>query len=139
MINYVKISTTGNINGAKKYDVLETEAPYPYLDTPVTSGASLNGSTYYSVGIGKKKWNFTIGLYYQDSRSGYGSMSDALSIINAVSEPAISLKFQDWLSDQTTYTVFMMNRGQDSILELVTATIDASNSFYKFNLELREA
>lgn len=139
MIEYVQISTTGNIANAKKYDILEFENPYPYLDTPVTSGVSLSGSTYYSVGIGKKTWKFTAGLYHNDSRAGYGSMTDALAIINATSEPAISLKFRDWLSATTTYTVYLTNRGQDNMLELVTATLDSAKSFYKFNLELREA
>lgn len=139
MINYVKISTTGNINGAKKYDVLEMEEPYPYLDTPITTGSTLSGSTYYSVGIGKKTWKFVIGLYHSDSRAGYGSMSDALAIVNATSYTALAMLFQDWLSDQSTYTVYMTNRGSGGIFELVTATVDAASSFYRFNLELREA
>lgn len=139
MIEYVQISTTGNISGAKKYDILEFTNPYPYLDTRITSGSSLSGNTFYSVGVGKKTWKFVAALYHNDSRAGYGSMTDALAIINATSEPAISLKFRDWLSNTTTYTVYLMNRGQDSILELVTATLDSSSSFYRFNLELREA
>lgn len=139
MIEYVKISTTGNIADAKKYDILEFTNPRPYLDTPITSGVTLSGATYYSVGTGKLFWKFVLGVYNTDSRPGYGSVTDALNIINAVSEPAISLKFQDWLSSSNTYTVYMMNRGQDGILELVTATIDATNSFYKFSLELRQA
>lgn len=139
MINYIEISTTGNISGAKKYDLLETESPIPYLDTPVTSGSTLSGNTFYSIGVGKKTWKFIAGVYHNDSRPGYASMSDALAIINATSEPAISLKFRDWLSSSDTYTVYMMNRGQEGILELVTATIDATNSFYKFSLELRQA
>lgn len=139
MIEYVEISVTGNIANAKKYDILEFTNPYPYLDTPTTSGMTLSGNMYYSVGIGKKSWKFTAALYHNDSRAGYASMTDALAIINATTEPAISLKFRDWLSASTTYTVYLMNRGQEGILELVTATLDSAKSFYKFNLELREA
>jgi hypothetical protein len=139
MIDYVKISTTGNISGAKKYDVLELTTPIPYLDTPMTSGSTLSGNTYYSAGIGKKVWKFVAGIYYTDSRAGYASMSDALSIINAQTSTALSIQFQDWLSSATTYTVYMTNRGQDSILELVSATVDAASSFYKLSLEFRQA
>lgn len=139
MIEYVKISTTGNIVNAKKYDILEFTNPRPYLDTPVTSGISLSGATYYSVGVGKLSWKFVLGVYNNDARAGYGSISDILTIINAVSEPAISLKFQDWMSSSVTYTAYLMNRGQSDILEAVTATIDAANSFYRVNIELRQA
>jgi hypothetical protein len=139
MIEYVKISTTGNIADAKKYDILELTNPMPYLDTPITSGSTLSGATYYSLGVGKLSWKFVLGVYNSDARAGYGNISNILTIINADSEPAISLKFQDWISSATTYTAYLMNRGQDSILEAVTATIDASNSFYRVNIELRQA
>ena len=139
MIEYVKISTTGNIANAKKYDILEFTNPRPYLDTPITSGVSLSGATYYSIGIGKLFWKFVLGVYNSDSRAGYGNITDILTIVNAVAEPAISLKFQDWMSSSTTYTAYLMNRGQEGILEVVTATIDATNSFYRVNIELRQA
>ena len=139
MIEYVKISITGNIANAKKYEILEFTNPRPYRDTPITSGTTLSGATYYSIGVGKLSWKFVLGVYSTDSRSGYGNINDILAIVDAVEEPAISLKFQDWMSSANTYTAYLMNRGEDNILEAVTATIDATNSFYKVNFNLRQA
>ena len=136
--NYVEISITGNIAGAKKLDILELETPIPILDTPVSGGSNLNGGTFYSIGQGKLTWKFTAGIYYADARSGYATMTDIKAIFNAVTATALLLKFRDWM-DATVYDAYLMNRGAADSLELISATIDATNSFYKVKFDLRQA
>lgn len=138
MNNYVEISITGNIAGAKKLDILELETPIPIQDTPITAGPNLNGTSYYSIGVGKLTWKFTAGIYYGDARSGYATMADIKAIFNATTSTAILLKYRDWL-DATVYDAYLMNKGAGDSIELVSATLDSANSFYKVKFDLRQA
>jgi hypothetical protein len=138
MNNYVEISITGNISGAKKMDILEIENPIPINDTPATAGSNLNGGSYYSIGVGKLTWTFTAGIYYGDTRSGYATMTDIKAIFNATTATAILLKFRDWL-DATVYDAYLINKGDPTAIELVSATIDSATSYYKVKFQLRQA
>jgi hypothetical protein len=138
MNEYVEISITGNIAGAKKLDILEIETPIPIKDTPANHGVNLNGGSFYSIGVGKKVWKFIAGIYYGDARSGYATMTDVKAIFEAETSTAILLKFRDWF-DATVYDAYLLNKGAGDAFEMVSATIDSASSYYKVTFELRQA
>lgn len=134
MNNYVQISITGSIGGAKKYDFTKLFNPYVIPDIPQEWAATLNGTTTESSGVPKKSWKFESPIRYTDARSGYGSISDAVAIFNFRG----TIKFIDWLTG-TTYDVLLINKqsAKDSF-NLRSATIDAANSLAIVTFEFRE-
>lgn len=138
MIEYVAISSTGNISGAKKYDVLTLNTPVPLPEIPTSVEATLNGTTVVSMGVGKLVWDFELLVRYVDARSGYGSVVDIVSLFSNTDPSTNLLKFQDW-RNTTVYDVFLVNKGETDVFELKSATTDSNDSIYIVKMKLRQA
>ena len=134
MNEYIQISITGSIGGAKKYDFTKLTNPFVVPEAPQEWSATLNGTTTSSTGVAKRVWKAECPIRYTDSRSGYGSIPDAVAVFAFNG----TIKFIDWLTG-TTYDVIQINRGATKeAFVLRSATIDSANSLAMVTFEFRE-
>lgn len=135
MIDYVEISTTGNIANSVRFDVFKINTPYPIPDTPMEWSQTLDGSSVQSFGSGRLVWDFECMVYYGETRVGWGNIASVYAIFAGTS--LVPLKFRDW-RNTTVYDAILTNKGKTDSLELISATQDAATSLYNVKFTLRQ-
>jgi hypothetical protein len=135
MVDFVVISADSNIANGKKYDVMKIDTPIVLPDTPTEWETAIGGNTIVSEGVGKKRWEFQILVFYGETRVGYGTMANIVSVLTTA---GVTRAITDWYG--TTYsTVKIINKGDwKGIMDRKSPTIDSARSAYFVKLEFRE-
>lgn len=132
---FISIGTDTTSGTAKKFDIIKLNNPILIPDTPTEWSSTLDGSTVSSEGIGKIQFSLDAMVRYGETRSGYGTMANMVSVFTSA---GMQRYFVDWFG--TVYTVHLLNKGgwKDNF-DRRSATVDAANSLYFVKLELRVA
>lgn len=135
MNNYIEISITGVIGGAKRFDFTKIFNPYVFPEAPQEWAATLNNGTTSSSGVAKRYWKVECPVRYTDSRGApYGSITDVAAIFAFTGV----IIFRDWLTS-TSYNVIQINRSNPKeAVVLRSATIDSPNSLSMITFEFKE-
>jgi hypothetical protein len=136
---YVQISSDAG-STYKKYDLEFTNAAvYPIPDTPSEWSATLNGDSTVSFGASKYVITLPLQVLRTDTRTNYGSLSDALGYFSAVTTAAnqLRVRLMDYDTAATTYTCVLMNKSRPDV---TCKSVDpyAADSVHVLELQLRQ-
>lgn len=135
MLEYVTLGSTTSSGSGKKFDIMTLNNPILIPDVPTEWSGTLGGLTVSSEGVGKYQYSLEVLVRYGETRSGYGTMADMLTIFTAT---GMLRYFLDWFNNANT--VHLLNKGDwKSNFIRKSATVDAANSIYHVKLELRVA
>jgi hypothetical protein len=136
---YIQLSNDAG-STYKKYELAFTSAPVlPIPDTPSESTSTLNGDSVISFGASKNVWAFDLQPIKGDTRSGYGTLADALGLFSAVTAAAnnIRLRLMDYDTVATTYQTVLTNKGRPDV-ECLSVDPYAADAVYRVRVELRQ-
>jgi hypothetical protein len=112
MADYIEISTTGNISGAKKFRVL-LEADIVddgYTQAVDYQPATLDGSPMIAFGPGKKYFRYTLIFPYTGAPAGYANYADVQALFTTDTTAGNQFKFRA-MKDTTVYDVINAAKG----------------------------
>jgi hypothetical protein len=112
MADYIEISTTGNISGAKKFRVL-LEADIVddgYTQAVDYQPATLDGSPMIAFGPGKKYFRYTLIFPYTGAAAGYANYADVQALFTTDTTAGNQFKFRA-MKDTTVYDVINAAKG----------------------------
>lgn len=112
MADYIEISITGNIAGAKKFRVL-LEADI--VDDGYSQGVdyqpqTLDGSPMLAFGAGKKYFRYTLIFPYAGAPAGYANYADAQALFTTDTIAGNQFKMRA-MKDTTVYDVINASKG----------------------------
>lgn len=112
MADYIEISITGNISGAKKFRVLMNAdiVDDGYTQAVDYQPQTLDGSPMLAFGPGKKYFKYTLIFPYTGAATGYANYADALALFNTDTTAGDQLKFRA-MKDTTVYDVINAMKG----------------------------
>jgi hypothetical protein len=137
--SYIQLSNDAG-STYKKYDLAFTSSPViPIPDTPSEYSATLNGDSVVSFGASKNFWKLELQVIKGDTRSGYGTLADALGLFSSVTAAAnnIRLRLMDYDTVATTYQTVLTNKTRPE-LECLSVDHYAADAVYRVGLELRQ-
>jgi hypothetical protein len=136
---YIQVSNDGG-STYKKYDLAFGSSPViPIPDTPSESTSTLNGDSVISFGASKYTWAFDLQVIKADTRTNYGTLSDALGLFSSVTAAAnnIRLRLMDYDTVSTTYQTVLTNKSKPDV-SCLSVDPYATDAVYRVRVELRQ-
>jgi hypothetical protein len=138
MADYIEISTTGNISGAKKFRVLLSAEIVDdgYTQAVDYQPQTLDGSPMIAFGPGKKYFRYTLIFPYSGAPTGYANYSDAQALFTTDTTAGVQFKFRA-MKDTTVYDVINAAKGAWAPRLLTKAKYDAA-AVYTIPIQLHQ-